>query len=233
MNQAGATFGWALAGPGSVNSTGTKGCDLAVGAPLYDQGQTDEGAVFVFLGTKTGIATSPTTTLEGNQAMGGFGYALAGGGDTNGDGFKDLVVGQPYYDTGTLTDAGRTLVYRGSSTGVSTTPALDVSPTLSNSLCGEAVGGGGDWSGDGLDDVVTGCTQYDFPTVNRGAVFLYTGASGTMSTTPLLSLFSDGGAASFMGQSVAFGGDVDGDGSDEFLFSIPFWASGNPTVVLK
>ena len=47
--QPGAGFGFAAASAGDVDGDGFD--DLIVGAHLYDRGQTDEGAAFVFLGS--------------------------------------------------------------------------------------------------------------------------------------------------------------------------------------
>ncbi|HJN75290.1 MAG TPA: integrin alpha, partial [Myxococcota bacterium] len=46
--QAGAEFGDSVSSAGDVNGDGY--ADVAVGAHWYDGGQTDEGAVFVYLG---------------------------------------------------------------------------------------------------------------------------------------------------------------------------------------
>ena len=46
LNQAGARFGSSVAGAGDINGDG---CDeMIVGAPYYDNGETSEGAVFVY-----------------------------------------------------------------------------------------------------------------------------------------------------------------------------------------
>ena len=42
--------------------------DLIVGAYLYDAGETDEGATFVFLGSATAMVTVPAQELRGDAS---------------------------------------------------------------------------------------------------------------------------------------------------------------------
>ena len=99
---------------GDVNGDGYG--DVLVGAPLYDAGQDDEGAAFVFLGSATGVASgNPATAaaqLESDQANALLGFGVAGAGDVNGDGYADVTVGAPYYDAG-QTDEGAAFVFLG------------------------------------------------------------------------------------------------------------------------
>jgi len=78
--------------------------DLILGAYLYDTGEEDEGAAFVFLGSATGIASGTSddadTRIEGDVAGGWLGVDAAGVGDVNGDGYDDVMLGAPYYGGG-------------------------------------------------------------------------------------------------------------------------------------
>ena len=55
-----------MATAGDVNGDGY--ADVIVGAPDYDNGQTDEGRAFVYHGSAGGLSASPAWTAEGNQA---------------------------------------------------------------------------------------------------------------------------------------------------------------------
>ena len=83
---------------------------------LYDSDQTDEGTAFVFLGGTSGIADADPTTgaarFESDQADAEFGWSVAGAGDVDGDGYDDLIVGAPRYESG-QTDQGAAFLYLG------------------------------------------------------------------------------------------------------------------------
>ena len=92
-----------IARAGDVNGDGRD--DLLVGVPTFDNGQAAEGAVFVFYGTSTGFSTSnsgssglllvapdPSWAVESDQPNFQLGFAVAGGGDVNKDGYSDIAV---------------------------------------------------------------------------------------------------------------------------------------------
>jgi hypothetical protein len=95
-------FGWDVAGAGDVNGDGYD--DLVVGANLYDDGSTDEGGAFVYLGGASGPASTPDWQAESEQASADFGIAVAGVGDVDGDGYDDIAVGATLYDNGEATE---------------------------------------------------------------------------------------------------------------------------------
>ncbi len=118
-NQASAHLGQSVASAGDVNGDGYS--DVIVGAVYYDDGQTDEGAAFVFLGGASGIANgNPGTAaavLEANQTSAFFGGAVASAGDVNGDGYSDVIVGASSYDNGQA-DEGAAFIFLGSASGI-------------------------------------------------------------------------------------------------------------------
>jgi FG-GAP repeat len=59
------SFGISVAGAGDVNGDGYD--DVIVGAELFDAGQTDEGAAFVFLGSASGIADGSSATAAASS----------------------------------------------------------------------------------------------------------------------------------------------------------------------
>jgi hypothetical protein len=93
--------GASLAGPGDVDGDGN--ADLFVGAYGSNLAGTDAGAAYLVLGpfpagTSTLGASGRRWTGELDQDAAG--RSVAGGGDYNGDGRGDLLVGAPYSDHG-------------------------------------------------------------------------------------------------------------------------------------
>jgi len=110
-------YGARVATAGDVNDDGYD--DVLVDTWLYDNDEVDEGAVFLYLGSETGLTLETAWMAEGNQEGAYFGVGLAGAGDVNGDAIDDVIVGATKYDNGEE-DEGRAFLYLG--TG-STTPA--------------------------------------------------------------------------------------------------------------
>ena len=110
-DQEGSMFGYSIAGLGDVNLDGHP--DIAVGAYKFTDNQPEEGAVFVYCGTGSGLSSTPCWVTYGNQARTEFGYSIATGGDLNNDDRKDLLVGSPIYMRDEKTKMGRAFSYHG------------------------------------------------------------------------------------------------------------------------
>lgn len=105
---------------GDVNGDGFS--DVGVGARTFDNGETDEGKLWVYLGSSSGLATSSAWSGEGNQATAYYGLTQPSGGDANNDGYSDLLTSAYAFDNG-QTDEGQAYLYRGSASGLATTTA--------------------------------------------------------------------------------------------------------------
>jgi hypothetical protein len=223
-----------VAAAGDVNGDGY--ADVIVGAPVYDAGETDEGAAFVFLGTASGIpGGNPTTAaaqLESNQAGAWLGFGVAGAGDVNGDGYADVIVGAPVYHAGE-TNEGAAFVFLGSASGVQSgnpaTAAAQLESNFPGGGLGYSVAGAGDVNGDGYADVIVGAPFYEAGQTGEGAAFVFLGsASGIPSgnpTTAATQLESNQDGA-WVGFSVAGAGDVNGDGHADVIVGAPFYDAG-------
>ena len=181
-NQAGADFGVSVAGAGDVNGDGY--ADVIIGADHYDNGQTDEGAAFVFnggpFGTGSGNPTIAAAQLESNWANGDLGYSVAGAGDVNGDGYADVIVGAWDYTFGQLAE-GAAFVFLGSPTGIGfKNPATAAGQLESNQVGGHlgwSVASAGDVNGDGYADVIVGARDYNAGQAQESAAWVFLGNS--------------------------------------------------------
>ncbi len=138
-----------------------------------------------------------------------FSFSVADAGDVNGDGFDDIIIGQPFNDSNGK-NSGRAYVFYG---GASTIHSADVilSGESNLSFFGASVSGAGDVNGDGYDDVIVGATHcadlQPYNDVSKAYIY-YGGAS--MDSLP--DVFLDGEENSSFGISVSAAGDVNGDG---------------------
>ena len=221
-NQANAWLGFSVAAAGDVNGDGYS--DVIVGAFQYNNGQVGEGVAFVYHGSATGINTAAATGLEANQANAAFGYAVAGAGDLNGDGYSDVIIGVVNYDNG-QTDEGAVFIYHGSAAGITTTLQAVLEINQAGAQMGYSVALAGDVNGDGYSDVIVGANLYDNGQTDEGAAFVYYGAAAGINPTVQAQLETNQAGAQ-MGYSVAPAGDVNGDGYSDVIVGANLYDNG-------
>jgi len=134
----------------------------------------------VYLGSATGLATTPAWTVESDQAGYGSG-PVASAGRRNGDGFSDVVIGTPYYSNGEEGE-GRACLYHGSAAGLEAEPAWTAESNQSGASFGQSVAGAGDVNDDGYSDVIIGAYTYDNGEEDEGRVYLYLGSAAGLAT---------------------------------------------------
>jgi len=170
---AGDDNGISLFSAGDVNGDGY--ADLAMGEP---EANSDDGEVLVFQGFDEGIHTFASTVLFSPFGPGSgarFGSGVGGGGDVDGDGYGDLVVGEQWSSQEAPAD-GRAHVYLGGPSGLSTTEALEFTDTLGDqSDFGRDVFVNLDVNGDGFSDVIVSAFGANGPTGDEGGVFVHFG----------------------------------------------------------
>src|SRR3954454_21091162 len=133
----GANFGWAVSGLAAVDHDGAD--DAIVGEPFPDRGTT-----WVLSGATGAVLRSfPGEPGDAN------GYAIADAGDTNRDGYHDIVSGAPGQ---TATAVGRAYLYSGRDGRL-----LHVfAGAATSELFGSAVSSAGDVDRDGHPDLLIG-----------------------------------------------------------------------------
>lgn len=192
-------FGHAVTFVGDLDGDGSE--DIAVSAPGSYRGERI-GAVSCFSGTDG----HQILTLPGHDVGDRFGFALTGGADFDGDGRPDLVVGSldgawPKCGPGTVTvisgRTGETLRKVSGAGGDQLGHALDIVP---------------DVDGDGTPEILVGA--FNFRDV--GYVRLLSGKDLSTLREWRTGLVDDG-----FGHSVAYVGDVDGDGRPDVAVGAP------------
>lgn len=207
-------FGYSVASAGDVNGDGFD--DVIVGAPNASSGAAIFNRVFVYMGTNTGLAMTAAWTQAKAGSASDFGTSVSGAGDVNGDGFDDVIVGDP--------GNGNAYVYHGSATGLSLTEDWLF---LGGGDFGYSVAGAGDLNGDGYDDIIVGAPSENAPFLNEGRAYVFHGSAAGLSTAPA---WSTGGLTfgGKLGSSVASAGDVNHDGFDDVIIGAPFHS--NPEI---
>lgn len=212
-NQAGAEFGGSVAVVGDVNGDGY--ADVLVGAPAYSSGQAGEGAAYLYFGgAGTSINSTVDALLESNETGAAMGRSVSGAGDTNGDGYADILIGAPLSDTVPSADEGRAFLYLGGAGAFETGLDQFFAGAQAMSRMGFAVGGG-DVNGDGFSDVLVGAPSFNGGLAEEGATFLYFGGARRLDTQ-FDALATTVQASSQSGHSVATG-DVNGDGFSDLI----------------
>ena len=213
----GAHYGNVVASAGDVNGDGY--ADLLVGAPTFDNGQASEGRVFLYLGSPSGLSTTPAWTVESNQAGAQLGTSVASAGDINGDGYADVLVGTPYFQN-TLIDEGRVTLYLGSAGGLPASPSWTAYGGQAGARLGFALGTAGDVNGDGFADVLVGAPFFDNGQADEGRALVYLGSPAGLGASPVWTAEADQVNAQF-GASVGTAGDVNGDGFADVIVGAP------------
>ncbi|UCC12739.1 MAG: FG-GAP repeat protein, partial [candidate division WOR-3 bacterium] len=142
------------------------------------------GEVWVFFGGSP-LDTVPDLHLVG-MSYGRFGGVIAGG-DVNGDGCDDIIVGAREYDGSSLD--GRVYVFYGGN-------LLDSIPDIiinghDDEAMGASVGSGGDLNSDGYEDIVIGADENHEAYWWAGKVYVFFGGD-PMDTVPDCWLHGEG-----------------------------------------
>lgn len=196
-------YGAAVSSAGDLNGDGHD--DLIAGAP---QSGTSPGFVDLLSGLDGALLMSLPGSLAGER----FGASVAGIGDITGDGVPDVAVGAPFaLSNGVPT--GRADVFSGADGSL----VFSFSGQSVGDQLGHALSAAGDVDLDGVPDVAVGAPFANFGLSNNGAVYLLSGADGS-----LLRRLNGPEANIRLGSSVAPVADCDGDGVDDLVVGAPF-----------
>jgi hypothetical protein len=190
VNVANARFGHRVTNAGDVNGDGY--FDVAIGAPQWASGQANEGGVFVYRGSATGITTVGAVTLQRNIVNGNMGLSLQEAGDLNGDGYADIAVGAPLSETSVAeSDEGLVYIYRGSQSGISAALIDALQSNTANAQLSFSVAGAGDVDGDGYSDLLVGAPGITATFAGEGTAQWYRGGSARGIVRPTRQYLAD------------------------------------------
>ncbi|HRT54910.1 MAG TPA: integrin alpha, partial [Flavobacteriales bacterium] len=184
-----------LACAGDINNDGFS--DVLVSGYLASYPSFNEGAVFVYMGSASGLNTVPLHRLERNQGGAFFGKSVAGAGDVNGDGYSDVIIGaSKFVYTGGFSDQGTAFIWFGSAAGLGPgiNPAFDQQLYGSGSSVGYfgwSVTCAGDINGDGYSDVAVSGYLEENGQADEGMVRVFLGSPTGVNTVPATILESN------------------------------------------
>ena len=243
-------LGVSVSSIGDINGDGFE--DIILGAPLTDVGATDSGRAFVMLGREPGFGASFDLFNLGLAAEFGFrlenqvdyahtAQSVSGGGDINGDGLADLIIGAPNYAVDPNDGSGDAFIVFGQPGVAPFGVAFDLT-TLDGAdgsfiagtgdpyeRVGSSVSIVGDINGDGVDDFIVGAHQEYDGVYQTGAAFVVFGNPGGLGGVFDLTALDGFNGFKLIGVdpgdeagfSVSGGGDFNGDGLADLLVSAP------------
>jgi hypothetical protein len=204
-------FGWSVAGGGDRDHDGAP--DILIGAPYTTVGQVSvQGRVYAFSGRthKLLFAMDDPSPRRGE----GFGWQVASGGDYNGDGVPDILIGAPYKDSDTSRAEGAAFVFNGAD-GSLLRALRNPAHAREYSGFGFSLASNFDLNQDGVRDILVGAP---YQTVDQfhiqGKVFLFDGKDGKLLTT-FDNPFPHQGSS--FGYSVVSPGDITNDHVPDFV----------------
>lgn len=207
-------LGHAVAAAGDVDGDGFD--DFIIGAPNDSIGGQGNGSASVYSGA-TGLLIHRFTGVDGGTHGAYMGWSVSGVGDLNADGFADILVGAPWASPNNLDFAGSAYVYSGADGAVlHEYHGTSVFTYLGGSTCGIE-----DIDADGAPDFIVGAPFSSPAITSGGGASVYSGATGIL-IHQIDGLVAQGMLAS----TVADAGDVDADGTTDFLLGGPGGFSG-------
>ncbi len=194
-----------------VDGNGTP--DVVAGGPDSPNSTHGPGSAALYMNGKAGLSAPPLLLPgpDGDSAQ--FGSSVVSGGDLNGDGYADLVIGDCDH-----VGASAVHIYFGGADGIA--PASTSRTQVLNSPDGETgfgcrIAAAGDLNGDGYADLAIARIGADF---SGGRLYIYYGsAKGLPATTTRID--SPNRVPSRLGYSLSGGGDINGDGYADLVAS--------------
>jgi hypothetical protein len=201
-------LGVAAAAVGDVNNDGFD--DFVVGARGNAGGPSGTwtpGSAYLFFGGPT-VDAVPDLVFSGEHPGDSYGCSLAGLGDINADGHDDFVITAPWWPNKGY--RGKAYVYFG---GPGLDNVADMTFSISEGELGVGVCPGGDFTGDGYNDLLIGAYKKDMPAFDSGAAWLYIGGPALDAVADFA--FGGENRIDWFGSSMDWVGDLNDDGYND------------------
>ncbi len=228
-------FGVGVAGVGDVNKDGLD--DVLIGANMT-------GSAYLVLGDATPADIDLAKPAAGWVRFSGTvgddtGYAVAGVGDVNQDGYPDMMVGA----AGAAGQRGAAYLVFGRAaptdvdlTAMTASQGVALEGENPQDFAGGVVAGLGDVNGDGIPDIGVGAANAPSGAQKGRAYVVYGKAGFTGLSLSALSATQgfriDGTSSSNTGSSLAGVGDLNKDGFDDFAVGSPGYGSLGDTATI-
>lgn len=195
-------YGWSISSCSDVNADGVE--DLLIGAPGLGS---RKGGIFVISGANGNTIWDLPGENEGYE----LGRSVSRLRDINGDGFDEVIVGEPYAnnDINGLMNVGKAYVL----SGIDGTEIYTWHGDGEGDAFGYAVTSLDDVNADGIEDIAVGAPNDDNLLGSSGSLRIFSGADGSILTFSINGASSGEGFASVLCRVE----DLNSDGLDDLL----------------
>jgi hypothetical protein len=220
---------------GFVDTDGDGESEVLIGAPQADIGAVSKsGAVYLSDAQETSFFVAlgdGMVTFAGESINDRAGWSVSGSGDTNGDGYEDILIGAWQDDDGANNAGAVYLVLGPVSISGSDFDLAGADAKLTGSTAGDGAGYAVDFGGqlneDEFDDILVGAWKQDDGGTDAGSTYVLLGpVTGSISLSDADAVLSGDSSSDQSGTFVQGGEDVNGDGFDDILIGARYADDG-------